>query len=94
MYQTASITGIKTETFHKVILELKEEDWKVSYTYDGFDKGIDYDRIDLVNDGIKLKFEWDNWFEGVIEGPEKLLGALSRRYGLKPPGPVEKAAER
>lgn len=89
MYQDASITGVKTEIFGLVLAELQDEGWSAAYTYDGFDKGIDYDRVDLVNDGIKLKFEWDNWSEGIIQGPEKLLAALSERYGLKKPGPVE-----
>jgi hypothetical protein len=92
MYQNASITSIKTETFNTILAELQEEDWSIAYVYDGFDAWIDYGHIDLINDGIKLKFEWDNWFEGVIEGPEKLLAALSARYGLKKPGRVETKA--
>ena len=93
MYQDASITSVKTETFRQILDELQGEGWSVSYCYDGFDKGIDYDRVDLVNEGIKLKFEWDNWSEGLIQGPEKLLAALSVRFGLKKPGPVEPMAD-
>jgi YD repeat-containing protein len=88
MYQNASIGNIKTETFNAILAELQEEGWSITYDYDGFDAWIDYGRVDLINDGIKLKFEWDNWSEGVIEGPEKLLLALKARYSLKKPGPV------
>jgi hypothetical protein len=88
MYQNASIGNIKTETFNTILAELQEEGWSKTYVYDGFDAWIDYGRVDLINDGIKLKFEWDNWSEGVIEGPEKLLLALTARYSLKKPGPL------
>ncbi len=76
------INGIPTDTFYQMLADLGTEQWKTVSEYAGFDKGIDYDLVVLKRQGIKLKFEWDNWFEGNVKGPDILVQELRERYRL------------
>jgi hypothetical protein len=33
--------------------------------------------------GVRLKFEWDNWTEGSVEGPRATIEELAREFGLQ-----------
>jgi hypothetical protein len=77
----SSITGIPTEQFNRLIAALRAEGWKKTSEYSGFDAWIDYGYICLKKDGVKLKFEWDNWDEGSVEGPAAAIQGLGNRFG-------------
>jgi len=77
------ITGIETHTFHQIVADLRSEGWETISEYDGFDVWIDYGKIVLRKDETDLTFEWDNWSEGEVAGPEKLLQALKEKYVLR-----------
>ncbi len=77
------ISDIPTHTFNLMVSELRSEKWKKVAEYDGFDAWIDYGMVVLKKSGVKLKFEWDNWFEGSVRGPDVLLQELQKRYKLK-----------
>jgi|GEM_PF-3397821 len=89
--QEARIEDIGTVRFNRVLDTLQAEGWRAIYVYDGFDAWIDYGRVDLVEDGETLIFEWDNWCEGKIGGPERLLISLSGRFGLTAPKTAERS---
>ena len=76
------ISDIPTDTFNQIIADLRSEGWETVSEYDGFDAWIDYGNIVLCKDSTRLVFEWDNWFEGVIEGSDNLLQELQLKYKL------------
>ena len=80
------IEHIETEPGNRILDTLKSEGWKVISQYSplAFDKGIDYDSYTLRKDRQQLMFEWDNWFEWKISGPDEILTGLARRFGLEP----------
>lgn len=83
------IENIGTETWHRIIDDLKALGFKEIYVYDGADAGIDYSRYDLMNQtgGELIIFEWDNWAEGEIKAAPSRLESLREKYQL--PRPVE-----
>lgn len=86
------IENIKTETWHKIIDDLKALGFKEIYQYDGIDAGIDYNRYDLMNQaGDELIiFEWDNWMEGEVKAASPRLEALRAKYQLSELVEIEK----
>ena len=78
------LRNLKTEPGNHLLEHLKSEGWKVKSQYSpfAFDKGIDYDSYTLVRDGLVVHFEWDNWFEWTLTGPEAVLAELMHRFGL------------
>ena len=79
----ATIKDIPTEQFNDIIKSLAEEGWSLVSEYSGFDAWIDYGRVKLRKGGHRLKFEWDNWTEGSIEGKPEVLGAIAAQHGLQ-----------
>ena len=73
----ATIKDIPTDKFKDIIMSLRKEGWKKTYEYKGFDAWIDYGKIKLKKNGLKLVFEWDNWTEGSIEGQPTVLEAIA-----------------
>ena len=45
----------------------------MTYKYDNFDAGIDFDFVILKRDGEEILFGWDNWFEGEIQCSEQRM---------------------
>ena len=82
MLGLATIKDIPTKRFNELITELTADGWLKSYEYQGFDAWIDYGKVRLRKAGCNLKLEWDNWTEGSIEGPRKIIENLFKRIGL------------
>ena len=78
----ATIKDIPTERFNALVDQLVGDGWCKTREYDGVDAWIDYGRINLEKDAIKLTLEWDNWTEGSIEGPRDVVERLGREFGL------------
>ncbi len=76
------LADIETEFGNKIIKDLLSKGWKITSEYSDkmFDKSIDYDSYTLKQKGNKLCFEWDNWTEWTIEGPELLIKDLTLTY--------------
>ena len=64
---------IETQQWYAIIELLKEQGWKVTREYIGFDKGIDYDQYVLKLNGEKILFSWDNLDEGKIQCSKKSM---------------------
>jgi hypothetical protein len=79
----AIITDIPTEEFGEIIKVLIDLGWKTKPVYGGFDAWIDYGKVKLKKQGIRLTCEWDNWREGSIEGPINTIEALGEERNLK-----------
>lgn len=77
-----SLTDIPTDTFNQILADFCAEGWEIVSEYNGIDAWIDYGNVLLRKDDINLSFEWDNWYEGIIEGPEDLLQAVRIKYAL------------
>lgn len=73
----ATIKDIPTEQFNDIIRGLIDEHWTKTYEYTGFDAWIDYGCVNLRKDGHRLKFEWDNWTEGSVEGSPQVLAEIA-----------------
>ncbi|MCY7297048.1 hypothetical protein [Alteromonas sp. a30] len=73
----ATIKDIPTDQFNEIIESLISSGWKKIYVYDGFDAWIDYGKVKLQCADCKLIFEWDNWTEGSVEGPAKVIEDLA-----------------
>lgn len=78
----ATIKDIPTELFKRIIAGFKSDGWNLTYEYSGIDAWIDYGCVVLVKESSRLKFEWDNWTEGSIEGPGMEIEAIARQFGL------------
>jgi hypothetical protein len=61
--------NIKTEIWNDAVA-LMDQQWVVTYKYDLFDAGIDFDLIVFEKDGEFILFGWDNWMEGEIQAEE------------------------
>lgn len=77
------ISDIPTETFNRIIDELRSQGWKKIEEYDGFDAWMDYGKVVLRKSGEHLVFEWDNWEEGRVDGVDATIAAIARAYALK-----------
>lgn len=79
----ATIKNIPTDRFKQLVSELTAAGWIKSNAYDGFDAWVDYGNIRLRKAGCTLNLEWDNWTEGSIEGPKKVIEALANEKGFR-----------
>lgn len=77
----ATIKDIPTDKFNELVQQLIASGWKKTYEYAGFDAWIDYGRIKLRKDGSKLNLEWDNWTEGSVEGPRRIIETIAEDTG-------------
>jgi len=77
-----TVTDIKTDVFNRIVKELRSEGWKKVEEYDNVDAWIDYGMVRLKKDDVTLKFEWTNWDEGSVDGPDELVDALKAKYAL------------
>ncbi|HKS38391.1 MAG TPA: hypothetical protein VJW76_14450 [Verrucomicrobiae bacterium] len=77
------VSDIPTETFNQIIEELRSQGWRKVDEYDNMDAWIDYGMVVLEKSGASLRFEWDNWMEGSVDGPDVVVQEIRRRYKLK-----------
>ena len=82
VFNLAIIQDIETKTFNTIMEEHLDSGWKKAYMYNGIDAWIDYGKLILKKRGRKLKFEWDNWDEGVLVGPASLLEEIAKKHSL------------
>jgi len=85
LFNRVRIDDIETDVFNSIIDDLIEQDWNAKNTYNEFNAWIDYGRIVLRRKGAKLIFEWDNWTEGVVKGPNEIVSRIASDYDLKKP---------
>jgi len=78
----ATIKDVRTERFNRLVEQLLEAGWRKTGEYEGFDAWIDYGRITLRRDWVRLKLEWDNWTEGSVEGPRATIEQIARDHDL------------
>ena len=76
-------TDIKTDTFNLIVKDFRSEGWKKIEEYDNIDAWIDYGMVRLKKENVVLKFEWTNWEEGSVEGPDDVVQAIRFKYDLK-----------
>ncbi|MEZ9196573.1 hypothetical protein [Shewanella sp. 10N.286.54.B9] len=76
------IQDIPTDDFNRILEFHLHNGWVKTYEYDGFDAWIDYSKVKLSKEGLKLKFEWDNWSEGEITGKAQVIDFLAGKFGL------------
>jgi len=76
-------TDIKTDTFHRIVKDFRSEGWKKIEEDDNIDAWIDYGMVRLKKGNLVLKFEWTNWEEGSVEGPDDVVEAIRSTYDLK-----------
>jgi hypothetical protein len=74
-------TGIDTDLWTQTLAALKADHWVVTYKYNEFDAGIDFDLVRLERGSEQILLGWDNWDEGEIKCTEetmKLIESLMR----------------
>lgn len=74
----ASIVDIPTDDFNRLVSKLRDEGWRLRREYEGFDAWIDYGRLKLRKGTKTLIFEWDNWTEGMVQGPRQVVEQIGR----------------
>ena len=74
---------IKTDTFNRIVKDFRAEGWKKIEEYDNIDAWIDYGMVRLKKGSAVLTFEWTNWDEGSVEGPDDTVLAIKSKYGLE-----------
>ena len=77
------VADIPTDTFNRIVKELRADGWRKTEEYDNFDAWIDYGMLVLEKDGTSLRFEWDNWMEGAVDGPDEVVQEIRGKYSLK-----------
>ncbi|MEZ5336942.1 MAG: hypothetical protein R3F46_01655 [bacterium] len=75
------LTGIVTDEWNRLLAHCAETGWQCVFSYDMFDKGIDYDLYILERSGEEIRFGWDNWFEGEIKCSPQLRSELEVLLG-------------
>ena len=78
----ATIKDIPTKEFNELARKLADTGWKNKSAYDGFDAWADYGCLKLRRNFTSIKLEWDNWTEGSIEGPRKVIEQIAKDAGL------------
>jgi hypothetical protein len=76
------LCDIPTDVFNRIVDQLRAEGWKKTDEYNGFDAWMDYGSVVLEKSGVSLRFEWDNWMEGKVDGPDDVLAEISTRFRL------------
>ena len=76
-----NLTGIVTDEWNRLLEHCVETGWKCVFSYDMFDKGIDYDLYILERPGEEIRFGWDNWFEGEIQCSPQMRTELEGLLG-------------
>lgn len=79
----ARIADIPTETYQRIVEELRADGWDIVYEYAGMDAGIDYGRIDLRRGDDAICCEWTWVCEGELEGPAAIVEAIRARHALR-----------
>lgn len=77
------IANIPTDTFSRMVKTLLADGWKKTEEYDNVDAWIDYGMVVLQKDEMRLRFEWDNWMEGIVEGQQDILEKIRDRFNLQ-----------
>lgn len=77
------VADIPTDTFNRIVTEFRADGWKKTEEYDNMDAWIDYGMLVLKKGGASLRFEWDNWMEGTVDGPDEIVQEIQGRYYLK-----------
>ncbi len=78
----ATIKDIPTDRFNSIMAGLLQAGWRKTYEYQGHDAWIDYGCVRMRKGRWRLKFEWDNWMEGSIEGKRKIVERVAADEGL------------
>jgi hypothetical protein len=78
----ATIKDIPTDELRVLVAALRQQGWRKTGEYDGFDAWIDYGRLTLRRGLRKLTVEWDNWTEGSIEGPRSAIETIAHDHRL------------
>ena len=79
----ATIKDIATARFNQLLATLLADGWNKTFVYDGFDAWIDYGCVKLEREDVELRFEWDNWTEGSVEGPARVIEEIARVHGFE-----------
>lgn len=74
--------NIRTDQWNLIIEKMIQDHWKVTYKYDAFDAGIDFDLIELKKGEEKVLFGWDNWFEGEIKCSAERRSYIEQLTGI------------
>jgi hypothetical protein len=83
MLGLATIKDLPTERFNRLIEQLADDGWRKAGVYKGFDAWIDFGRLTMRRRGVRLKFEWDNWTEGSVEGPRKVIEEIAQKHDFR-----------
>ena len=78
----ATIKDIPTKEFEDLAERLATSGWRKTSEYSGFDAWIDYGRISFRRGFTRIKLEWDNWTEGSVEGPRRVIEEIARENGM------------
>ena len=79
----ATIKNIPTARFNSVMEQLVSGGWRKTYEYAGIDAWVDYGKVRLQKDRVRLTLEWDNWTEGSIEGPTSIIEGIASDFDLR-----------
>jgi hypothetical protein len=75
--------NIKTEVWNAIITLMTNRGWLITYKYDEFDAGIDFDFVVLEKNGEEILLGWDNWVEGEIKCSEKLMREIESLVNVR-----------
>ena len=75
-------TGIDTHNWYQLLDRLKADGWQVAFSYEEFDKAVDFDFYIFKKGSDKIIMGWDNWMEGEIKCSPSVMDKLSQRYVL------------
>ncbi|MDJ0656135.1 MAG: hypothetical protein QNJ40_18375 [Xanthomonadales bacterium] len=78
----ATIRDVPTDQFNALLQSLVDAGWQPQSAYSGVDAWIDYGRVVLKKGPKRLKFEWDNWTEGSIEGRKAVVTEFAAAHDL------------
>ncbi len=75
------IEGIPTDIFNRILNDHMKSGWQKISEQTALDTWVNYGKIVLSKDQVTLFFEWDNWFEGWVEGPEEEIKRIYKYIG-------------
>jgi hypothetical protein len=77
------IRNVESGLWLKIIEQMLDNGWILTYKYDLFDAGIDYDLLKMKKGRSRIVFEWDNWDEGNFKCSKQTLSEIERLTELK-----------
>ncbi len=77
------ISEVSIDALRTILSDYQKDNWRKVEDWWGVAGSVEYGVIKLQKENVTLKFDYDNWTEGNIQGPDALVQEIKAKYLLK-----------